>query len=811
MSESAAQKKLTGIWKETAVLSSICGGSYTALSSVTAELRQSGSELSGSVTFLDLYDDTKVVGTLQAEIDRGQVKGEINLQDRYGNDRTYEVALEQKGDALQGTFTDSYEQECSFFGPTDTWVMDVTLLRKLTEVVKPDGEEPNNTARQATTINVGESLELSLGKGDVDWFTFDVAEASMVTFDFELLTALDASVWVLQEGEMPTENILKAALKLEKSELETQTNQRTLQLQLAPGKHYIVVTGSADETALGSHEENGKYTLNFLACEVLPDAAFEPNDTPEQATPLTEPSATFYYAYEDVDWYTFTLEQSEIIKLEIAPSGTSYLHNALFDQTMVEVSNFNFGNNVEIALQPGQYFLKIASDALEANTYTINLSRQLVPDNSYEPNNTVEQASVIPENFTGNMYLTKNDTDWFTFTLTESMLVKLTLLEGQYNVSAKLYDANERELVETSWLNFSEVIKAGKYFITFSSPATLEYVFSLSSLPLPDNSIEPNDQKEQATIIDSNYTARDNELFLVKNEEDWFKFTLSETNKTSFKFNGNIHDFIDLNVTLYDTTMTQIFPQIYKSSTFSLTLLSGDYYLKIDGGNNQTYSFSIESTPLPEDSFEPNNDFNQAVRISSGFSASNLKVHALDEDWFIFTLPAPARVNLNVVGDYNKLYNRFYDSSLVPFPYGGTLAAGTYYIKFFTESEPQDYSFTFSTSAFMEDVYEPNNSLRTASTIDIGFNEELFLVAGDKDWFKFTLSQTKRLKFSEGLRGLTVNGRLRLYQNSELYPITDIYNYEITMTLGPGTYYIAATDSPSLHRVGTPYLLKISE
>jgi hypothetical protein len=310
---SEIQQSLTGTWKEVASLASICDGAATSVSAITTKLSQSRNMLSGSIIFVNLYDGTEVTGEFQSTIHGDTVKGEVRFVDHYGNDRTYDVALKRLGDLLQGTFTDQLQQECPF-GNFDRWMMEVSLLRKLTQPVSPDTKEPNENAEQAVTVKIGDSLELTLAESDVDWFTFDLIEASTVELKLELLTALNARVWLLKEGETTQSNKLASSFELTRSELGTQTNTGILKRQLASGKYHLVISGAKDEGVAGNHTENGKYKLTFVNSKVVPDVIYEPNDTAKQATKIEDAfSAELHHGYGDRDWFTFVLGQAKTL------------------------------------------------------------------------------------------------------------------------------------------------------------------------------------------------------------------------------------------------------------------------------------------------------------------------------------------------------------------------------------------------------------------------------------------------------------------------------------------------------------------
>ncbi|MCX7000820.1 MAG: clostripain-related cysteine peptidase [Candidatus Sumerlaeota bacterium] len=108
--------------------------------------------------------------------------------------------------------------------------------------------------------------------------------------------------------------------------------------------------------------------------------------------------------------------------------------------------------------------------------------------------------------------------------------------------------------------------------------------------------------------------------------------------------------------------------------------------------------------PIPDDSYEPNDTFNQAATISTG---SYLGLCCKNDDWFKVYLPAGARVSIACVHEYDAgdLDLQFYNSSDVEIASSETLedvenifvsitASGYYYIQIFGYLDAVNYYYS---------------------------------------------------------------------------------------------------------------------
>ena len=203
----------------------------------------------------------------------------------------------------------------------------------------------------------------------------------------------------------------------------------------------------------------------------------------------------------------------------------------------------------------------------------------------------------------------------------------------------------------------------------------------------PDAAYEPNNTFQTASKIELNAGAQ--KMFLGGGDEDWYAFTLDETQivtigwdrDSSYSFNRALYDS---KLEMYNNSKGEYGDGYWETLTAGLEPGYGDP----DSGKSFAYSLIVKSETLPKPDFEPNNSPQQAHPISLGFSADALLVSKGDDDWFVFTLDATKQVVIAF-----KAYDNGLPSAYLADAYGNSiqnigggsvspvLKAGTYSVK----------------------------------------------------------------------------------------------------------------------------------
>jgi len=313
-----------------------------------------------------------------------------------------------------------------------------------------------------------------------------------------------------------------------------------------------------------------------------------------------------------------------------------------------------------------------------------------------------------------------------------------------------------------------------------------------------DDQFEENDNTDQATDLQAKLLSGEtqfNNLIINSDDEDWFKFTMTQ--------DGGLNDKITINSTQSgDLDLEIIAPdgQIYGSygifanEEVSLAYLpDGEYKVRVygyAGANNSNYSLSVNATVssstsdgIQPDQFEPNDSLLGAIQVLNDATIPNLNIHQSgNEDWFTFTLATTASSDDQVIVDgfehsLGDIDVQLYDANENFLRSSGSvsnsenislqgLLPGQYYVKVFGYAgntnpqyqlqvdapvvDPNSTNPDPGNTTINPDSSEDNDTFETATNlgttrsgrvvsaiqdqIDIS---GLTIESGDEDWFKF--------------------------------------------------------------------------
>lgn len=233
--------------------------------------------------------------------------------------------------------------------------------------------EPNDDLAHATPLPVDGYREGFLSpKTDVDYYVVRPAQPSLLRFELSGVDKLDLVLSLVEPGSKPgTERVLQRSNDGAVKEPER------LNSVACTGACYVKVEGALRKV-------DGKWVRDFenseatyrLSVSAVPDNGSEerePNDTPDQATPITlgKPIRGTIYPKKDVDFFRLDLGDRQvktalratltgILKVDVA----LYLYQRADDGTMnlVQTSDKAKGDAPEViryAAEPGVYLLKV--------------------------------------------------------------------------------------------------------------------------------------------------------------------------------------------------------------------------------------------------------------------------------------------------------------------------------------------------------------------------------------------------------------------------------------------------------------------
>jgi len=233
--------------------------------------------------------------------------------------------------------------------------------------------EPNDDLAHATPLPVDGYREGFLSpKTDVDYYVVKPAQPSLLRFELSGVDKLDLVLSLVEPGPKPgTERVLQ------RSNDGVVKEPERLNSVACSGACYVKVEGALRKV-------DGKWVRDFenseatyrLTVSAVPDNGSEerePNDTPDQATPITlgKPIRGTIYPKKDVDFFRLDLADRQVkTALRATLTGILKVDVALFlyqrgddgSLNLVQTSDRGKGDAPEIiryAAEPGVYLLKV--------------------------------------------------------------------------------------------------------------------------------------------------------------------------------------------------------------------------------------------------------------------------------------------------------------------------------------------------------------------------------------------------------------------------------------------------------------------
>jgi hypothetical protein len=631
---------LSGRWVDPIVSFEACNQT-TSLWIMDMTFIQTGQTVAGISKGVDQWtfgNNHNYIGDFSGKLTAGVVKGILTLINAESA-VAFDANLHVKNDHLVGALTSKDIYTC----PDKSKVKPVAKVSFITDIndkVMPDSSEPNDTRSKAATLANDQKLKLSLNSKDVDWFTFEIKEISTVTLTFEALTIFEGHLELRDAN-----NVEKGSLSYDPSNLSTQANILPLNRQLGPGIYYVVLSGVADETFKGTHSEKGNYSLG-LEIETVPDIASEPNDTPEQATKITNGfSQELFGGVGDVDYFTFTLSKPQSVKIDILTPRNYFAYTDLLDKDLNRLFIDDGGSKYDVALKAGTYFLQTRGGF---KTYTLNFNTFPLIDDAYEPNDSASQAQTITSLDT-TLHTFEGDEDWFKIILNQAQLLVMKWEEYSATDYPKIYNDELQAisyypLPSSNYVYGSLSLGKGTYYIQLKNDYVFDskgesYYLMISLQALSDAAYEPNNSAEQATPIPLEFN-NDN-LFLTSEDEDWYTFNLPQGGFIDIQTNNN-----NAGITLYDSTL-KVRAQSDFGNYVRVLVSEGTYYLRMTNMLGGSFAYSLNINIVPDDTYAPNQTYATAAPISLNFSENQLLIAEYVGDFFSFTLTQQSNVQFH--------------------------------------------------------------------------------------------------------------------------------------------------------------------
>ncbi|MEM2899285.1 MAG: lamin tail domain-containing protein, partial [Thermoplasmata archaeon] len=458
------------------------------------------------------------------------------------------------------------------------------------------------------------------------------------------------------------------------------------------------------------------------------------------------------------------------------------------------------------------------------------------PD-SYEPNNDPDSAS--PISF-GSIYPTLypvGDADYFNVSTPSlgTLNIQVTNVPSDINIVLYVYGPNSTTTQRAYANAYSEGGNENVYFDcapgfyiiriydygnnNYNAQA---YNLTVTYTPVSPDIYEYNSDATNATTISpgSHYPT-----IFPSSDNDWFNLTFSEYGTLTVSV-SNVPSTLNPIIRLYGPNSTtqkasaDLNGYGYAESIFT-DIVPGYYYVRVysystSDFSTSTYNLTITFSQFSPDTFEPNNDAQNASSISSGYYYPTIFPTG-DVDWFNISIPTMGTLSVSVINVSSRLdivlvvYGQ--NSSTIQAGYADAGSAGNseslyiqvyqgyYYIKVYSYGNDDfatlAYNLTVKFTPVSPDIYEYNNDAQSAYIVSSGTYTPTIFPKGDIDWFNISIPTQGTLSVSVTSVPSSLDPVIYVYGPNSSTNSQGYVDYggsggteSIYLGLQPGYYYI---------------------
>ena len=700
-----------------------------------------------------------------------------------------------------------------------------------------------------------------LATDDTDYYQFTLAENSTVNLKLSGLSQ-DATLY-LHQAESLGGGVIQVSANPDNADENITRNLR-------PGTWFVSVLHGGEGT-------NYKFEASAISLGAIPvDNA---GDSFEQAKDLGVLSATPIIANDFLgdfnglaadssDYYQFTLAENSTVNLKLSGLSQDALLR-LFDSQgqFIELSANpdNADESISRNLRAGTYYIN-AGGGGQGTSYKFEasaVSLGAVPvDNAGD---SVDRAknlgvlgttAIVANDYLGDFNgLTRDDSDYYQFTLAENGTVNLKLSGLSQDVTLNLYDSRGQQLFNSQGQavqvyaqpgnaddNIALNLRAGIYYVSASSGGNgTSYQLSASSISLGavpvDNAGDSFERAKNLGILGTTEIVANDFLGdfngLTRDDSDYYQFTLAENSTVNLKLSGLSQN---VNIQLFDAQGLGVQYSATAGNAdepISKNLRAGTYYIHASGGGNGTNyqltasGISLGDTPVDDN---PINQANNLGTLGEVIKTVDDQIGNSSFNYYKFTLAENSTVNLKLSGlsENADLYllssngNRIeysVQSGSVDESISLNLKADTYYLQ--VNSSGNGTTYKLDASALSLGATPSDNAGQSIDTAkDLGILTSTVLsstdfigsfngLASDRDdYYKFTLAENSTVNLK--LSGLSENADLYLLSSNgnriEYSVQSRNVDESISLNLKADTYYVQVSSNDP----GTTYKLDAS-
>jgi hypothetical protein len=304
-------------------------------------------------------------------------------------------------------------------------------------------------------------------------------------------------------------------------------------------------------------------------------------------------------------------------------------------------------------------------------------------DDSYEPNDNAGQAQQLPGDGVYDLFLAKDNLDWFFISLfkDDDATIELDFIGSLADLNLFVYNSNgqsvgsstsgtgdHEEVVFVAPSTDIYLIRVRGVSATFIQPG-LDYQLTISVVE-NDDDLEPNDSSGSARPLqDGNFP----ELKVRAGDEDWYQIYLKATEElvVSVDFDSELGD---LDLVLYDLSVTTILASSQGFTGYEEFNYIADneeevlLRVVLFEGLSVIYNMTVD-IPEIDDSFgwEDNDNFDQAVFLGNetltDVTYSEIEARGGDYDYYRVPVPKDFAIIAEITFDLNFDFELFMYSS----------------------------------------------------------------------------------------------------------------------------------------------------
>lgn len=495
-------------------------------------------------------------------------------------------------------------------------------------------EEGNDTVQIANLSNVSPSsspvkisIKGNLANGnDVDWYRYEIKSNGYITVDFSHDPISSGSTYwrfsIYHADGVTTIDDCNGSWSVPGNR-----DISTYKLGVVGGIYYVKIYADSYSSV------NYYLTVNYTE-----DANWETevNNTYSKADKI-EVDNTYYGSTSsslDSDWYQFSIAQNGYISIDFKHdtvssssdswklalyqnNGSTYYDN---NNSLWSVKGNDNLTTPKLGVQAGTYYINVSVANYSAVTYNFTVNYTKSNTWETEENNTYNKADKIEVNNTYYGAISSNgEEDWYEFTILENACLNIDFKHENISSSSiywkfSLFQSDGITYYDdcsSAWSvlgneNFSTGqlgVQAGTYYIKVYADTYSSIPYSLIVNYTPSNEWESeanNTSSKANNIYDGKIIGATNNA----GDVDWYKFSISATDKIAITFKHSALDSSDTywKVYVYDSdAVTQInfftvAGNVLSTSGDYFEITPGDYYIKIETAShsNKTYTLTFD-------------------------------------------------------------------------------------------------------------------------------------------------------------------------------------------------------------------------